>query len=199
MFKSDRGRELEAACQQLGWVSEPTLANRWPHNSVLERDIRTLQEVARAVHLQSGFQIRPGLWPHSCVYAKLKDAEHTRYVAAVGSEFPGRRLLLGQLVFYRTDPSHRGKFDPSAAPGLFAGWRLDSGPESYKGVYLVLDYKRVKDDSVGASLPISVPLEELHVPEGEPVLPMRAAFEKALEGFAEPKFEDIAGLEHFRP
>ena len=134
MFKSDNAKELEAACQQLGWVSEPTLANRWPHNSVLERDIRTLEEVARAVHLQSGFQIRPGLWPHSCVYAafvlnlrhKLRDAEHTRYVAAVGSEFDGRQLLLGQLVFYRTDPAHRGKFDPSA-PGLFAGWRLDRG------------------------------------------------------------------------
>ena len=51
-------RELEAACQQLGCVSEPTLANRWPHSSVLERDVWTLEKVAKAVHLQSGFQIR---------------------------------------------------------------------------------------------------------------------------------------------
>ena len=59
MSKRDNERELEAACQQLGWVSEPTLANRWPHGSVLERDIWTLEKVAKAVHLQSGFQTRP--------------------------------------------------------------------------------------------------------------------------------------------
>ena len=109
-----------------------------PQLCILEIDIRTLEEVTRAVHLQSGFQIRPGLWVHSCSYAAfvlnlkhvLKDSDNTRYVSAVGSEFTGRCLLLGQLVYYRTDPKNRSKFEPSAASALFAGWRLDSGPES---------------------------------------------------------------------
>ena len=60
VFKSDNAKELESACNQMSWVPEPTLPNRWPHNSNLERDIRTIEEVTRAVHLQSGFQIRPG-------------------------------------------------------------------------------------------------------------------------------------------
>ena len=68
MFKSDNAKELDAACQQMSWVPEPTLANRWPRNSVLERDIRSIQEITRAVHLQAGFAIRPGLWSHSAVF-----------------------------------------------------------------------------------------------------------------------------------
>ena len=59
----------------------------------------------------------------------------------------------------------------------------------------MLDYKKVKAGSIGADLAISVPFEELFVPEGEEVFPMRAAFERAIEGFAEPKFPDIKGLE----
>ena len=39
IFKSDNAKELDSACQQMSWVPEPTLAHRWPHNSVLERDI----------------------------------------------------------------------------------------------------------------------------------------------------------------
>ena len=203
MFKSDNAKELESACQQVSWVAEPTLANRWPHNSVLERDIRSIQEVTRAVHLQAGFAIRSGLWVHSSVFAtfvlnlkhSIADRKESRYVAATGEEFPGRHLLLGQLVYYRTDPKSREKFEPSASPALFCGYRLDSGPESFRGVYLVLDYRKVKAGTAGYDLAISVPFEELFVPEGEEVFPMRAAFERALEGFTEPKFPDIKGLE----
>ena len=93
IFKSGCAKELEGACLQMSWVAEPTLPNKWPHNSVLERDIRTLEEVTRAAHLQSGFQIRPGLWVHSCSYAAFvlnlkhvfKDSDNTRYRSAVGS------------------------------------------------------------------------------------------------------------------
>ena len=203
MFKSNNARELESACTQMSWTPEPTLANRWPHNSVLERDIRSinsrLQEVTRAVHLQAGFAIRPGLWAHSAVFAtlvlnlkhNLAAREETRYVAATGAEFLGRRLLLGQLVFYRVDPRQKEKFDPTAAPGLFCGYRLDAGPESFKGGYLVLSYKKVKDGSPGFDMAVPVPFEELFVPDGEPVLPMQTAFNLALENFTEPKFPDI--------
>ena len=48
-----------------------------------------------------------------------------------GSEVnPVKTLLLGQLVFYRH--KNESKFGPNAAPGLFAGWRLEPG-----GIYLV--------------------------------------------------------------
>ena len=107
MFKADHARELANACTQLGWVSEPTLANRFLHNSVIVRDTFTIEEVTRALHLQAGFAIRAGLWIHSCVYGtlalnfkhSLKWKEHSGCVAAVGSEFPGRQLMLGQLVY----------------------------------------------------------------------------------------------------
>ena len=189
----------------MSWTPEPTLANRWPHNSLLERDIRSIQEVTRAVHLQAGFTIRPGLWAHSAVFAtfvlnlkhNLAAREETRYVAATGAEFLGRRPLLGQLVFYRVDPRQKEKFDPTAAPGLFCGYRhrLDAGPESFKGVYLVLSYKKVKDGSPGFDMAVPVPFEELFVLDGEPVWPMQIAFNLVLENFTEPKFPDIKGLE----
>ena len=34
IFKSDCAKELEGACLQMSWVAEPTLPNKWPHNSV---------------------------------------------------------------------------------------------------------------------------------------------------------------------
>ena len=60
----------------------------------------------------------------------LNLAEHIRYVAAVGSEITSRHLLLGQFVLDRSDPAHRRKFDPFAAPDLFDEWRFDTGSES---------------------------------------------------------------------
>ena len=111
-----------------------------PQLCILEIDIRTLEEVTRAVHLQSGFQIRPGLWVHSCSDAAfvlnlkhvLKDSNNARYVSAVGSEFTGRCLLLGQLVYYRTDPKNRSKFEPSAAPALSLGGDSTQDPSHGK-------------------------------------------------------------------
>ena len=124
IFKTDNAKELESACHQMAWVPEPTRASRWSHNSVLERDMRSIQEVTRAVHLQADFAIRPGLWAHSAVFGTfvlhlkhgISGREAARYVTATREKFPGRRLLLGQLVYYRTDPKHRAKFEPSAAP-----------------------------------------------------------------------------------
>ena len=115
MVKSDQAVETRAACKQLGRTFEGTLENRFPHNSTLERDIRTIQEVARACHLQAGFDIVPGLWMHSIEYAavmfnahqKAAGKDQTRHMLAVGVEFSGRKLLLGQLVHYHVDASQR--------------------------------------------------------------------------------------------
>ena len=72
---------------------------------------------------------------------------------------------------------------------------MDSGPESFKGVYQVLDYQKVRAESASYALAISVPTEELWVSEGEPVFPMRQAFGQAVEGFADPKCPELKGLE----
>ena len=89
----------------------------------------------------------------------------------------------------------RGKFDPSSKPGLFCGWRFDAGPKSFKQVYYVIDYKRVKNRESGFPNPIAVPAEELFVEEGNPILPLKSAAEEALNSFGEAKLQDIAPLE----
>jgi hypothetical protein len=57
MVKSDQAAEPKLACKQLACAFEGNLENRFLHNAVLERDIRTLQGVTRAGHLQTGFDI----------------------------------------------------------------------------------------------------------------------------------------------
>ena len=103
MVKSDQAREVRLATSQLGFVFEGTFENRHPHNSVLERDIRTLEEVTRACHLQTGFDTIEGLWQHSVEFAATmisakhvaSGREQTRHMLDVGKEFEGRFLLLG--------------------------------------------------------------------------------------------------------
>ena len=202
MCKSDQAPEIISACKQLGFVHEASLERRFPHNSVLERDLRTLEEIARSSHLSAGFEIVPNLWTHSGTYAATvlnafqvasgKDA--TRHMLAVGHEFEGRKLLLGQLVHYRVSPAERGKFDASSKPGLFAGFRYDAGPKSFKNVFFVLDYQRLKDRAPGYEIATAVPTEEVWV-DGNAVLPLRAAADRALTTFSEAKLESIAPLD----
>ena len=188
MVKSDQAIEVRAACKQLGCHFEGTLENRFPHNSVLERDIRTVQEIARACHLQAGFDLVGGLWIHSVDYAATmltafqcaSGKDQTRHQLATGKEFSGRKLLLGQLVHYHVPAAQRGKFDPSSKPGLFAGWRYDAGPLSHKDVYYVLDYGKLKTREAGYANAISVPVEELYVEEKEFSLPSKRTADLAL-------------------
>ena len=105
------------------------------------------------------------------------------------------KLQLGQLVYYRLDPAHREKFQASAAPGIFAGWRFDSGPSSFREVYHVLDYGKLKNREPGYEKAISVPREELRVPRGNPILPMFTAAESALSGFTQAEYEAIDFLD----
>ena len=204
MCKSDQAPEIVAACKRLGFVHEDSLENRFPHNAQLERDIRTLEEIARSSHLSAGFEMIPDLWMHSVNYAATvlnafqvpAGKEETRHRLAVGDDFRGRKLLLGQLVHYRVDPSQRGKFDASSKPGLFAGYRYDSGPKSYKNVFFVLDYQSLKDRSPGYELPIAVPTEELWVDETQdPVIPLRTAAEQALANFKDAELETVVPLD----
>ena len=47
LCKSDNAPEIRSACAQLGFTTEPTLENRWPHNATLERELRTIEESTR--------------------------------------------------------------------------------------------------------------------------------------------------------
>ena len=102
---------------------------------MLERAIRTLQEVARSVYLQAGFAIHRDLWVHSISYAatalSIEGWEKT-----TGHEFRGPSYVLGQLLWYRSKSAD--KFKSNAIPGMFLGWRIDNG-FSYRGVLKVLD------------------------------------------------------------
>ena len=40
LIKLDEAGELEQAAHQVGFIPETSLPNRWPHNALLERDIR---------------------------------------------------------------------------------------------------------------------------------------------------------------
>ena len=46
---------LRAAIDELGWLSETSLENRWPHNASHERFHGVLKEAVRSISVQSGF------------------------------------------------------------------------------------------------------------------------------------------------
>ena len=70
--------------------------------------------------------------------------EQTRHYLAVGTELTGRKLLLGQLVHYRVDPTLRDKIAPStilATPVLLAERQfLLSLPTTLYSSFLFLRY-----------------------------------------------------------
>ena len=201
LCKADDAKELIAAVSQIGWVHEATLENRFPHNAQLEREIRTLEESTRAVHLAAGFHVVPDLWHVSVQFAAQtltvvpwQGKDKSRFEVATGSPFEGPRLPLGQLVHYRIhDPSRRHKFEATTAPGLFAGWRFEHG-FVYRDVIWVLDYEAVKSKSIGYRDMIPVPYAEVHVPETE-TFPLKAAADLALREFQDPKLEAITALD----
>ena len=118
--------------------------------------------------------------------------QQTRFQAATGSTFPGPMLALGQLVHYRKVTPD--KMSANAAPGIFAGWRFEHGLV-YKKVTLVLDYNALQQKSGGYYNSISVPEQELYIPEGEPIFPLKAAADKALKEFNEASIDE----QHFAP
>ena len=179
ILKSDAAQELVGAAERLSWLPEPSVANRWPHNAVLERDVRTVKEATRSVHLQAGFDHE--MWPLSMSYAATSlSAEQpaaynpsiSQWEAATGEPFRGKPIPLGALVYYRCkDP--RPASDPNAMPGIFAGWRIDSGLR-YRKVLKVLDFEKVRARVKGYAHPIELPEQEVYAPP-ELCFPMREA------------------------
>ena len=97
----------------------------------------------------------------------------TRLELATGKPWTGRDILLGQLVYIRD--LNQQKFQANAKPAIFAGYRLDTGPH-FKGVHLVLDYKSLQDKTPGYNVPVSVPFDEVFIPEGDPIMPLVHSF-----------------------
>ena len=160
VFCSDTAQELTNAASRLCWVMDPSAPNYWPHNSFLERDVRTLKELSRPSHIQAGFHKR--LWTLTLDYvAKARSffapapiAEHekgtdieklkegkTRWHVATGSEFEGPKYPLGALIFYRAKSD--GMAEPTTRPGLFVGWNLSPGLR-YRGNLLIVDYEAAR-------------------------------------------------------
>ena len=144
MMKSDSEAGILQAVEALGWHPEPSLANRWPHNTVHERWHGTLKSVERSAIAQSGFPVESwgicitfsatalGITQPAPILPYEKDAagnvlpEHAHKVGkscwAVhhGSDFDGPLQPFGRLVYYlnRTHP-----MSPTTTPGFFVGWK----------------------------------------------------------------------------
>ena len=198
--KSDCAQELTEAVKYLGWLPEPGIPHDPFHNAKLESNIRRIKEGVRAIHLAAGFPHE--LWPRSIEYfcvaksfttlaaihpnetddAKRLKQGWTAYEAANNGEpFEGYRVPLGALVYYKP-PSHTSKpaFEARTVPGIFAGWRLDSGYK-HKKVHLILDYESLRTKSKGFGRPLQVYADELVIPESL-VFPLFNAAKELLEG-----------------
>ena len=187
--KSDCAKELLKAIRSLGWLSDASLPRRWPHNSVLERQIRSFEESCRSMHLQAGFAVFPKLWTMTCQYTAVSmSIEH--WSKAFGSEFKGADYILGQLVFYRTKFQEKSKLAPNSSPALMGGWKLEFGCR-YKGVLRLVDYNSLKQGHVSV---VVAPDQEVYVRD-ERVFPLRDLAEKALNDFSDPDVRQLADVD----
>ena len=190
LIKLDEAGELEQAAHQVGFIPETSLPNRWPHNALLERDIREEKECCRSIHLQSGlpYEFHTHSYPFACLSMSadrpsITNPEKTQWESITRSPFDGIRLCFGQLMYYRRKHPTKKTLEPNMAPGLFMGWRIESGLR-YRGVLKVLDYQEYRSKS--NALVVDVPEPEIFVEEGEPIFPFAEAKRKALrEGKAE--------------
>ena len=98
----DAAGEILKAVIEKNWLPESSVPARFPHNSVLEREIKRFQEIARSLFLQAGFAARPQLWLQACSYVATATSAFLRWEVAFGNEFPGPHYLLGQLGYVRT-------------------------------------------------------------------------------------------------
>ena len=185
LIKMDEAGELEQAAHLCRMTPETSMPNRWPHNAVLERDVREEKECCRSVHLQSGlpYEFHTFSYPYACLSMTfdrkaLADESKTQREMITKSPFEGRRLCFGQLVFFRKKSATRRTLEPNMSPGLFLGWRIDPGLR-YRGVLRVLDYQEYRTKK--NALAIDVPQEELYVEPGPPCFPIAFARDKALK------------------
>ena len=186
LVKMDAAGELEGAAHEVGLVPETSLPNRWPHNTVLERDIREEKECCRSIHMQSGlpYSLHTFSYPFACLSMSFDrpapfSPGKTQCEALTKEKFQGKRCCFGQLVWYRTKTPGKRTLDPNMAPALFLGWRVDPGLR-YRNVVKVMDYEAFRKD--GSISVHDVPEPELFVEDGPPSFPIAAAADRALHG-----------------
>ena len=209
VVKSDAAKEITNAVSQLGWHSEPSLENRWPHNAAHERWVGTLKSSIRSSMLQSGFPV--AAWDLCCSFAAValsivKAAPiHEWERSANGSvlpefadkqrktcwelhfneRFPGPRQPFGRLCFYLHRDVSRHPMAPSTRAGLFVGWRLESGLR-YRNVVWIADYESCRKGDFNKRFVKSVPEQEVHYPL-ECVFPFAEARDRATKELADAK------------
>ena len=194
-MKSVAALELTEAVSYLGWLPGG-VPNDPFHNSKLESLIRRTKEGVRAIHLAAGFPHE--LWPRSVEYfciaksftslesihqnetdesKRNKQGWNSHEAANNGEPFEGLRVPLGALIYYKP-PKHVDKpaFEARTVPGLFVGWRLDSGYKHKK-----IDYESVRLNAKGCGRPIQVHASEIVVPDSF-VFPLFNAAKAKLEG-----------------
>ena len=215
LVKSDAANEIVGAVKMLGWMPEPSLQNRWPHNTTHERWLGTLKSVIRAAVCQSGVPDRIVDWsvPYSAMALALKQpcpmhphdkdksgnilphAKHRTnwscWTAFHGGEqFTGKRPIFGQLCFYLDDKAHT--LMPRTSAGIFVGWKLESGLR-YRGVLQIADYETLRSGSYKWNQIKSIHEKEVHFPE-EPSFPFAVARDKALEDMSTATLPKIIPL-----
>ena len=187
LVKSDAALEITGAVKELGWLPEPSLQNRFPHNAVHERWIGTLKSCIRSAVLQSGFPEQLSEWsiPYASMSLSLKQPcpihKHERDAAGNvlpafkhrlkwtcwqafhgGEEFAGKQPIYGQLCFFLDDKAHT--LQPRTTPGLFIGWKLESGLR-YRGVLLIADYETIRTGKYRWRSVKSLHEKEVYFPE----------------------------------
>ena len=194
LLKSDAASELLGAVEVMGWHSEASLANRWPHNAAHERYHGSLKDAVRAIAVQSGFPESAWhlLFPYAAtalsitqlapIYEWERDAHgalkeefaekdnSTCWEVHHGESFEGPLEAFGRLCYYKSSSNQH----PAAAntvPGLFAGWRLENGLR-FRGVCYILDYAQAVEGNMTHLK--SVPSKEIMFPS-ELVFPFAVA------------------------
>jgi len=204
--KCDNAGELTNAIHRMAWVPDPSLANSWPHNTACERDIRTTKEQARPAHLQAGFWKK--MWPATLDYmskartffeaapvyeyekgtpAETEKTGKTKFEVITGEPFLGVEYPLGALVFYRSKPD--GIAEASTKPGIFAGWKLDSGFK-YREVVQILDYESLRMRNHKHWEPKMIHQKEVYFPSLEHIeFPFQNAASKTIKDVSDPEYE----------
>ena len=199
LVKMDEAGELEQAAHEVGLIPETSLPNRWPHNAMMERDIREEKECCRAIHLQSGlpYSFHTHSYPFACLSMSFDrpsalEPAKTQWEALTRKPFDGVRHSFGQLMYYRDKRVSKRTLEPNMSPCLFLGWRIDAGFR-YRYVVRVLDYMDYKvSEHVNVQ---EVPEAEIYVEDGTPCFPMASVKLAHLKGGSLGVLDDLARLD----
>ena len=142
VVKSDAEQGIISFIEALQWHPEPSIANRWPHNTTHERWHGSVKSVERSSICQSGFPAdswgicvsfattalgitqQAPIMPHEKNAAGEALPEHQHKIGKTcwfvhhGSDFQGPMQPFGRLVYYlnRTHP-----MTANTKPGFFVG------------------------------------------------------------------------------